>query len=196
MMKKTGIVLTALMTAVVCAGCGDKDKIPKDWYNESISYFEDGINNGWDNVNPDDYKVTETVRSTAYVTGADGKRKSAVSSGPEEYSDSKNKFGYLLKDLDGDGAEELLIGLINDAPQTQFMDICIWHKDFGATHVMTTGNGEYMYLCADGTLIRESDYSGTPEIEGMKYSSENNSFVIVTCTGITSAGKYELTPLN
>lgn len=63
----------------------------------------------------------EPMQASAYVVGTDGEKRTSgvtVMSGPEEYRDSSNQFGYLLKDLDGNGAEELLVGLINDAPQT------------------------------------------------------------------------------
>ena len=196
-MKKSAIVLSALLTVAVCAGCGDQKKIPKEWYNDSIAYFGTAVRSGWDKADPEKYNVKELVQVSAYVTGPDGQRTSGVtvSSGPEEYRDSSNKFGYLLKDLDGDGAEELLIGLINDAPQTQFLDLCVWNSDFGATHVMSSGDGEYMYLCNNGTLIKESSFGGKTETEAMKYSSENNSFEIVgDGGGIIMADKFELTP--
>ena len=198
-MKKTVIVLSALLTAAACAGCGNKNNIPKDWYNDSIAYFGTAVRNGWDKADPEKYNVMEPVKASGYVVGADGKKSTSgvsVISGPEEYRDSSNQFGYLLKDLDGDGAEELLVGLINDAPQTQFLDLCVWNSDFGATHIMSSGDGDYMYLCDNGTLIRESSFGGTKETEAMKYSSENNSFEIVGSGEIITAGKYELTPFQ
>ena len=199
-MKKTAIVISTLLTVAACAGCGNENKVPKDWYNDSIAYFQTAIKSGWDKADPEKYGVMEPMQASAYVVGADGeKRTSGVSviSGPEEYRDSSNKFGYLLKDLDGDGAEELLVGLINDAPQTQFLDLCVWNSDFGATHIMSSGDGDYMYLCDNGTLIKESTFGGTTETEAMKYSSENNSFEIVgNGGGIITAGKYELTPFQ
>ena len=161
-MKKTAIAVSALLTVAACAGCGNEDRIPKDWYNDSIAYFETAVNNGWDKADPEKYHVMEPMQASAYVVGADGeKRTSGVSviSGPEEYRDSSNKFGYLLKDLDGDG--------------------------------------DYMYLCDNGTLIKESTFGGTTETEAMKYSSENNSFEIVgNGGGIITAGKYDLTPFQ
>jgi len=195
-MKK--LVILTLLMVTVCAGCGNKNKVPKEWYKDSIAYFETAVNNGWDNADPEKYNVKESVRSSAYVVGADGqKRTSAVTIGPEEYRDSSNKFGYLLKDLDGDGAQELLVGLINDAPQTQFLDLCVWNSDFGATHVMSCGDGNYMYLCDNGMLIKESSFGGTTRIEAMKYSSENNSFAVIeNGGGISTAGKFNLTPFQ
>jgi len=195
-MKKL-VILTMLMVAV-CAGCGNENIIPKEWYNDSIAYFETVVNNGWDKADPEKYNVKESVRTSAYVVGADGqKRTSGATSGPEEYRDSSNRFGYLLKDLDGDGAKELLVGLINDAPQTQFLELCVWNSDFGATHVMSCGDGNYMYLCDNGTLIKESRIGGATKTEAMKYASENNSFeVIENGGGISTAGKFDLTPFQ
>lgn len=196
-MKKVTLLISTMLLAVTSAGCSVGSKIPKEWYKESIEYFRDGISKGWDQADPEKYHVKETVRVSAYVVGADGERKDGVtvSSGPEEYADDSNRFGYLLKDLDGDGAQELLVGLINDSPETQFMDLCVWNSDFGATHVLSCGDGDYLYLCDDGTLIQESSFGGESE-EYMKYSSETNSFEIIENDGTKRAGRYELTPFE
>lgn len=190
-MKKRAVLISTILTVAVCTACGNK--APKEWYKDTIAYYQDGISKGWDKVEPEDYKLTGAVKVEAYVVGADGK-KSTSGVTVTDGTDSGDKLGYLLKDLDGDGVDELLIGLINDAPQTQFSDVIVWNSDLGATHVMGGSSDHYIYLYNDGTLISESFFGGT--MDAMKYSSEDNAFVDAGTGSLTSAGKFELTPFQ
>ena len=145
-----------LLTLTACVGCAKKT--PKECYNEPIGYFRDGISLGWDKVDPEKYGVKEVVRGSAYVTNADGSTASGVTvtTGPSDYRDKSNQFGYLIKDLDGDDTMESLIGLTNDAPQTQFLDLYIWHNDFGPTY-----NNSFPIL-GTGSLTNAGKFELTP----------------------------------
>lgn len=116
------------------AGCVVRH-IPKDWYRETIEFYEEGLASGW----------------------ANEKQNLPIN---DEQKDPNNKFGYLLRDLDGDGADELLIGLIDDSEETKFTDIYIWHSDIGSFRIMSAGEGYYMYLCPDN-VIREDSWYGS-----------------------------------
>ena len=132
--------------------------IPPNWYDETLAYYEEGFRSGWKNETED-----------MYIS--------------DELKDESIEFGYLLKDLDGDGADELLIGIIDDSDETKFTDICIWHRDFGAFRVMSTGEGYYMYLC-DSNIIREDSWYGSQtKTRYMRYESKDNSFEIVDGAG-------------
>ena len=169
-MKKKSIKVFALLMAMafMLTGCGGK-KAPDDWYAELLQYYKDGFADGWQHEK-DDFVICDDMK------------------------DPKNKFGYLLKDLDGDGTDEMLIGIIDDSKETRFTDICIWHWDFGANRSFYTGDGYYFYLCDNGLIKEESWRGSETEIRYMKYDGSENSFPIVDTTG--TPGKYELTPLN
>ena len=147
--------------AIMLTGCMTK-KVPQNWYEGTLEYYKQGFENGWKN--------DDSVNS-------------------EYFTDSR--FGYLLQDLDGDGADELLIGIIDDAPETKFTDIIIWHRDFGPMKVFSVGDGYYMYLC-DGNVIKEDMWYGSEtKVQYMVYDSKDNSFPIVDGGGIPK--KFELT---
>ena len=169
-MKKKSVKVFALLMAMtfILTGCGGK-KAPDEWYAELLQYYKDGFADEWKHEK-DDFVILDDMK------------------------DPKNKFGYLMKDLDGDGNDELLIGIIDDSKETKFTDICIWHWDFGANRSMFTGDGYYYYICDNG-LIKEECWRGSEtEIRYMKYDGAENSFPIVDTEG--TPAKFELTPLN
>lgn len=165
-MKKV-IKLYALMLALVfvLTGCGRK--IPKNWYEGNINYYKEGVKDKWVNVDSDYYVC-------------------------EEYK--KEKLGYLLKDLDGDGTDELLIGIIDDSSETKFTDIIIYHNDFGPTRVFSAGDGYYIYLCDNNIIRHDMWYGSETKTEYMKYNSKENSWPVIDTKAL--ARKYDLTPFE
>ena len=160
-MKKLAVFLLCLIMAAALVGCGGEI-----WYNDVLDYYKMGFSTNWRNEN-----------SKWYIS--------------DEMKSGKDEYGYLLKDLDGDGTDELLIGIIDDATETRFTDIFILHRDFGPTRSFhTMGEGYYYYLC-EGNLIRSDSWYGSKvETEYMKYDSENNSFPIVDLRALPQ--KFEL----
>ncbi len=163
-MKRNAVKLASLCLSVfILGGCSN---IPKDWYDATVDYYREGFSSGWANEDP-----------KLYIT--------------DEMKDPDNKFGYLLRDLNGDGAYELLIGIIDDSEETKFTDLYIWHSDFGAFRSLNCGEGYYMYLC-DGDVIRmDSWYGSQTKIDYMEYNPEGDSFIIVD--GGSNPGHFELT---
>ena len=104
MKKVFKTVAASLIAATLVTGCGGT-YVPDGWYNQTLKYYKEGFETGWKNEDPDLYIC-------------------------EEMKDKKNNFGYLIKDLDGDGGEELLIGMNEGSGPTKFTDVYIWHKDF------------------------------------------------------------------
>ena len=135
-------------------GCVFRPKAPDDWYKETLQYYSEGFSGGWKNE-----------RSDLYIG--------------DEMKDEKNKFGYLLKDLDGDGTKELLIGCMDDAAETRFTDIFIYHSDYGAFRIIHAGDGYYLYLCEDNIVREDSWYGSQTKTSYMKYLPKNNSFLII-----------------
>ena len=143
---------------------------PKDWYDETIKYYKEGYATNWANERGD-------------------------LPFSEEMKDEKNTFGYLIRDLDGDGVEELMIGLIDDKPETRFTEIYIWHFDMGARRTWSTGDGHYMYLCEDN-IVRCDSWKGSEVSEYMKYNGENNAMTYVQVSPEPTPQKIELTPFK
>lgn len=166
-MKKS-IKFAALGAAAVMTltSCGTNEKIPEDWYKETLKYYTDGFSDGW-----------STERSGLEVA--------------DEMKDPANKYGYLLKDLDGDGTVEVLIGVLDDSPETKFIDLYIWHSDIGAFRIFHSGDDYYMYLCENNIIRMDSWHGSTPEIRYMKFNPENNSFTVLNETATPQ--KCELT---
>jgi hypothetical protein len=158
--------ITVCLMFMFTTGCMIK-YIPDNWYNETIEFYRKGFETGW----------------------ANEKESLPIS---DEQKDPNNKFGYLLRDLDGDGANELLIGLMDDSEETKFTDIYIWHSDRGSFRIMSTGEGYYMYLCPDNVIREDSWYGSQTKVNYMTYDSKNNAFLHVDGGG--KPGKYELTP--
>lgn len=167
--KKSGLVLALMISVMSLNACG-KTRIPDKWYDATLDYYKEGFETGWKNEEP-----------SLYIS--------------DEMKDKKNHFGYLLKDLDGDGADELLIGIIDDSTETKFTDVYIWHRDVGAFRILNGGEGYYIYLCG-GVVRVDSWYGSETKTEYMKYDSENNSFLHITSDEPVHPGKYELTPFD
>ena len=178
-MKKTGIMTAAAAVAVMCAftGCAlvgaadKKNKAPEKWYNETLQYYKTGFENGWKGVDPADYHLKTGASVKAY--GPSGEIEPEVK---EEYKNSADKFGYLLRDLDGDGTAEVLIGFDDGSAQTKFTEVCVWPSDFGN----------------DNVLRVDSWYGSETRTEYMKYDHEGNSFIMVESDASLQPGKYEL----
>ncbi|MBR3269424.1 MAG: membrane lipoprotein lipid attachment site-containing protein [Oscillospiraceae bacterium] len=167
---KRMILLAVLSLAVT--GCGQKKtkerrpKIPADWYRETLQYYREGFDGGWKNE-----------RSDLNVS--------------DEMKDGNNKFGYLLQDLDGDGASEVLIGLMDDSAETKIIDVFIWHSDRGAFRILHGGEGYYIYLCEQNVLRMDSWRGAATDTKYMKYDSKNNSFTELSEEAVPQ--KLELT---
>ncbi|MCR4779721.1 MAG: hypothetical protein K5876_01355 [Ruminiclostridium sp.] len=147
------IVMLAVM-ALALTGCSGRSEIPSDWYNETLEYYSDGFEDGWSNERGD-------------LNIAD------------EMKDEDNKFGYLLRDLDGDGSVEVLIGYMDATDITRFIDVFIWHRDMGSFRILHAGDGYYIYLCENNILRMDKWYGSKTTTDYMKYDSSDNSFRIL-----------------
>ncbi|SCW70275.1 hypothetical protein SAMN02910456_02681 [Ruminococcaceae bacterium YRB3002] len=171
MIRKTISILLASATLMSLAGCGiiGKKSIPEEWYKDAIEYYRDAAQNGAAN------------ESTEFFISSDMRDPG-----------SGTKFGYTLVDLDGDGAEELLIGIVDDDSHTKFTNVVVYHSDLGPYCLLSGGEGYYIYLCNDNCLREDSWYGSETKTQYMKYNHENNAFTIVE--GKYLAKKVELTP--
>ncbi|MCR5799872.1 MAG: hypothetical protein K6G69_07345 [Lachnospiraceae bacterium] len=160
------LMCTILLMALT--GCGPRNP---NWYLSTVNAFKEGYNTGW--------KSDQGIDGLYLV---------------DEEKDQSEEFGYLLRDLDGDGINELLIGIMDDSPETKFVHVVIFHSDLGPYSVFNAGDGYYMYLCDANTLRMDSWYGSETKTEYMVFDSKDNSFLIVD--GGSKPQKIELTSFN
>ena len=167
-MKRTlAAILTVAFLAVLVPAVTGCKIIPKKWYQSTIDYYRDGIKNGFD-------KELQNLHV------------------PAELKDKNNQPGYLLIDLDKDGTDELLIGLIDDdASVTRFTNVIVCHTGLGGPYSLLSG-GE-IYLCYDGVICTESWGGGQ---EFMRWNQKDNAFTIIDGEGKFLPMKWELTPFE
>ena len=94
-----------------------------------------------------------------------------------------------MTDLDKDGTDELLIGLIDDSPSTKFTNIIVYHTSLGPNSLISAGNGSYIGLCYDGVIL--TDWGEGKDF--MKWNQKDNSFTIIDGEGQYLPMKWELT---
>lgn len=173
-MKKltSTILIFALLMSVVSGLTGCKKYVLKDWYVDALNYYRDGVRSGFSDE-PANFKVSSDLKVKT------------------------NNPGYMLYDLDGDGVDELLIGLIDNSAKTKFTSIVIYHSDLGPYCVFSGANGDYFYLCANGIIKQEitSVRTNTPELY-YKFDSKNNSFTRIEGDGKYIPMKWDLTPFK
>ena len=162
------IVAAAL---VLLTGCF-KRHLPKHWYEETLEYYREGFATNWSNE--------------------DRERHINVNN---EQRDPDKEFGYLLVDLDGDGVDELLVGLIEPSGATKFTDVIVYHTDLGEYDLLSGCDGYYIYLCNGNVLRVDSWYGSQTEISYMTYDSSDSTFTYVT-EGNYAPMRFELTPFE
>lgn len=169
MRKATAAVLLAALLVMMVPGITGCKKAPNEWYKDTLEYYRNGVNNGF---------------TTSYGN-------LAVS---EELKDKNNKIGYLLIDLDKDGTDELLLGLIDDGYDTKFTSVIVAHSDLGPYCLLSGSKDAYIYLCADNVLMMESVRGLTKERKYMKWNSRSNAFNSIDGEGKYLGKKWDLTP--
>lgn len=166
---KRMIRICAVMLVLVSALTGCGNKADKNWYEGMLKYYSEGFSSGW-------------------------KNEAANLPVSQDEKDPNKKFGYLLRDLNKDGIDELLIGIIDDEPETKFVAIIINHSDFGANRSFSAGDGYYMYLCDSNVIRVDSWYGSETQTEYMTYNAEGDSFLVVD--GGSMPQKVTLTPFE
>ena len=158
----------SLIVAVLACSTGCAKSANKEWYKGVLEYYGNGVQNGF----------TEK-HSNLNV--------------PQELEDKSNKIGYLLRDLDGDGIDELLIGLIDDGYDTKFTNVVVRHSDLGPYCLLSGSDGHYIYLCSDNVIYMKNQYVTVDYTDFMRWQSKSNSFQHIEGEGKYLPMKWELT---
>ena len=87
----------------------------------------------------------------------------------------RDSFGYYLRDVNGDGTQELLLGMESpDAMQSLFQIFTL--RDGSPFCLYTVTEGDALYLCRDGTLLQEGmEPSGSIYLQ--RYSLTENGMI-------------------
>ena len=169
MKKAIALVMTAsLIVAMLACSSGCMKQANKEWYKGVLEYYGNGVKNGF----------TEK-HSNLQV--------------PSELEDKNNKCGYLLKDLDGDGIDELLIGLIDDSSQTKFTNVIVRHSSLGPYCLLSGSGGHYIYLCYDNVIYMKNQFVTADYTDYMVWQSKSNSFQHIEGEGKYLPMKWDLT---
>lgn len=164
----SSILILSLLVSVVFGMTGCKKSALKNWYNEPLEFYGNGIKYGF-TEEPSNYTVSGILKDKSY------------------------KKGYLLQDLDGDGVDELLIGIIDDGNKTKFTSIIVYHSDLGPYCLISGGENAFIYLCASNVLMMDANPPFEPEPTYMTFNSKNNSFTHIEGEGKYLPMKWELT---
>ena len=171
MRKVLSTFLAVILLVSATVGMTGCQRTPKDWYKKALEYYGNGIRNGFTEENRN-LSVSEELKNPAY------------------------KKGYLLRDLDNDGVDELLIGFIDDGAYTRFTNVVVFQTGVGSFSKLSGGNGYYIHLCASNVLRVDLLYGSKTEMKYMTYNSKDASFPIVDGEGKYMPMKWELTPFE
>ena len=178
-MKKaiTTILTAALMLAMIPCMTGCK-KSPVIWYTGTIEFF----------------------RKAIYEDGPDYNENHSFKVAPE-LKNPNNEVGYLVKDLDGDGVEELLVGFNDGSPYTKFTSVVVMYPDLdiGAYELLSGTNGSYIYLCgADNVICTVNTFGVTAATTTyMQYEGGTKAeFNVIDGEGKYLPTTWELTPFE
>lgn len=133
LIKRSTFAVTIIM--ILClAGCGGKSKPSKNWYEQTIQNYKTGFSQNWSS-GKDPFNN--------YVC--------------DSYLDKNITYGYIVMDLNKDGIDELLIGIVDeDATKTVITDIIANKKDIGVYNLYNVGDYGELYILSDGR-IRHDD---------------------------------------
>lgn len=171
MKKLISAVLTVVMLALLIPGVTGCVGPSKNWYQSSLDYYRDVVNNGSTELTPP---------SSSFMI-------------QPELNDKSNEVGYLLVDLDGDKVSELLIGFNDGSNFTKFTDVIVWKPGIGPFDVLSGTDGYYSYLCASNVVCYDSWYGSQTQRKFMTWNSKENAFTIIDGEGKYLPMKWDLT---
>ena len=166
LIRITAAVLIFAFAASVLASCGSEstsdqtiDAQEAGIYNEIIEMFCDGIENGWES-----YEDSDDLSYLWYQYGI---------------AESLSDAGYAFIDIDENGMEELLVGLVSDAEEGIIYDLYTY-EDGSVVHLASGGERWTYRLCANGYIGYEGADSAS-EGSYAFYSISGSELVLEGC---------------
>lgn len=145
---KIRIISSLLMAALplISSGTDNGRKLSEDQvrdygeigFADIVSYIVEGYQCRWEGMNPEDLGLSPVYR---YCSG---------------YA------GFAMKDIDGDGLEELLIGdQFEDGSCFLYDILCINRKDASLIHLASGGERDRFAVNSDGTVVETGSNSAS-----------------------------------
>lgn len=140
-MKKALFLISFLL---LLASCADNRKMTKEeiidygeiGYSDIVSYIVVGYQTGWEDMDPREMNLSPV------------------------YSYSSPYAGFVQKDIDGDGFEELLIGDRFEDGRYALYDIyCFNKKNASLIHLASGGERDSFVITRDGIIIESGSNS-------------------------------------
>lgn len=164
---KKGIekIMVLLAAAMMLAGCGNNQKITKEQvaenaeiaYSDIVSFIVVGFQEHWDGVSPDALQLSPV------------------------YSYSSPFAGFVQKDIDGDGFNELLIGdEFEDGAYALYDIYSVNPKDGSLIHLACGGERDCYVINGDGIII-ETGSNGADDSFTKGYRIQEGKLVEVDC---------------
>lgn len=176
MKRVSAAVLLVAILAMTVPGITGCNMVSKNWYQSAVDYYTEGVKSDWANEAPSPrLHVADEIK----------------------HKSSDRQLGYILKDLDEDGIDELLIGFNDDSAYTKFTDVIVWHADYGSYKILGGTDGYYVHLC-EGNVLRVDTKTGSEtQMDYMKWDHKSNAFTIVDSEGDKYLPlKWDLTPFE
>ncbi|MDE5854491.1 MAG: hypothetical protein K2H19_05450 [Ruminococcus sp.] len=159
----TVLVYSIIGNTVSLSKINDFTACAADAYSEILDMFYDNISTGWLNYNNDNG-----------FYGIDLSDSQNISYMWNQYNKDTplSQTGYQIIDINGDGTDELIVGVINDYDNASYLYDLYTVYEGKAVHIASEGERDRFYLTEDN-MIWEDASGGAANVSNKYYTIEN-----------------------